>query len=142
MFLYCVHSDIIKALHKCVYWSGVYQVGHPWAFFLGLSTVLLKCEYHASLNASKAHYPSFLCPRDRKSGGGGGEGNFFFPFFLFFFLFSFFFKILTMLITFEQWVQELWYFTWIFPVIRLFRGWHYFLPCDLDLGVWPIFWKL
>ena len=34
---------------------------------------------------------------------------------------------------------ELLYFTWIFPVIRPFRGYHYFLPCDLDLEVWPNF---
>ena len=51
-------------------------------------------------------------------------------------------ETLTLLITFEQWVLELWYFTWIFSVIRPFPGYHYFLPCDLDLGVWPIFWKL
>ena len=51
-------------------------------------------------------------------------------------------ETLTLLITFEQWVLELWYFTWIFSVIRSFRRYHYFLPCDLDLGVWPIFWKL
>ena len=48
-------------------------------------------------------------------------------------------ETLTLLITFEQWMLELWYFTWIFPVIRPFHGYHYFLPCDLDLGVWPIF---
>ena len=48
-----------------------------------------------------------------------------------------FLKTLALLITFEQWVLELWYFTWIFPVIRPFRGYHYFLNCDL--GVWPIF---
>ena len=29
-------------------------------------------------------------------------------------------KTLTLLITFEQWVLELWYFTWAFLVIRLF----------------------
>ena len=50
-------------------------------------------------------------------------------------------ETLTLLIT-EPWVLELWYFTWVFLVIRPFRGYHYFLPCDLDLGVWPIFWKL
>ena len=43
-----------------------------------------------------------------------------------------FLKTLTLLITFEQWVLELWYFTWVFLVIRPFRGYHYFLPCDLD----------
>ena len=32
---------------------------------------------------------------------------------------------------------ELWYFTWIFPVIRPFRGNHYFFLCDL--GVDPFF---
>mgnify|MGYP003683288813 CR=1 FL=1 len=51
-------------------------------------------------------------------------------------------ETLTLLITFEQWMLELWYFTWVFLVIRLFRGYHYFWPCDIDLGVWPIFWKL
>ena len=53
-----------------------------------------------------------------------------------------FLKPITLLITFKQWVLELWYFTWIFPVIRPFRGNHYFIPCDLDLGVWLMFWKL
>ena len=43
-------------------------------------------------------------------------------------------ETLTLLITFEQWVLELWYFTWIFPVIRFFRGYHCFLSCDLDFG--------
>ena len=51
-------------------------------------------------------------------------------------------KTLTLLITFEQWVLKLWYSTWVFLVIRPFRGYHYFLPCDLDLRVWPNFWKL
>ena len=50
-----------------------------------------------------------------------------------------FLKALTLLITFKQWVLELWYFTWIYTGIRPYRGYHYFLPCDLDLGVWPIF---
>ena len=44
-------------------------------------------------------------------------------------------------ITFKQWVLELWYFTWIFRVIRPFRWYHYFLLWDLDLGVGPIFLK-
>ena len=30
-------------------------------------------------------------------------------------------------------------FTWVLLVIRPFRGYHYFWPCDLDLGVRPIF---
>ena len=51
-------------------------------------------------------------------------------------------ETLTLLITFEHHVLELWYFTWIFPVIRPSRGYHYFWHCDLNLGVWPIFWKL
>ena len=55
---------------------------------------------------------------------------------------TFFFKTLTLQIAFEQWVLELWNFTWVFFVIRPFSGYHYFLPCDLDLGVWPIFWKI
>ena len=48
--------------------------------------------------------------------------------------FDTFLETLTLLITFEQWVLELWYFTWVFLVIRPFRGYHYFLSCDLDLG--------
>ena len=51
-------------------------------------------------------------------------------------------ETLTLIITFEQWVLELWYFTWVFLVIRPFRGYHYFLPCGLDLGVWATFLKL
>ena len=53
-----------------------------------------------------------------------------------------FLKTLTLLITCEQWVIELWYFKWVFPVLRPFWGYHYFLHCDLVLGVWPIFWNL
>ena len=34
---------------------------------------------------------------------------------------------------------ELWYFTWTFLVRRPFRGYHYVLPCDHNLGVWPFF---
>ena len=49
-----------------------------------------------------------------------------------------FLKTLTLLITFKQWVLELWYFTWIFSVIRPF---YYILPCDIDVGVWPFFLK-
>ena len=52
-----------------------------------------------------------------------------------------FLKTLTLLITFKQWLLEHWYFTWIFPVIRSFCGYHYFWPCDLDLGVWAILLK-
>ena len=35
-------------------------------------------------------------------------------------------ETLILLIIFEQWVLELWYFIWIFPVIRPFRGYPYF----------------
>ena len=48
-------------------------------------------------------------------------------------------KTLTLLITFEQLVLELWYFTWVFLVIRPFSRYHYFLQCDFDLVVCPIF---
>ena len=51
-------------------------------------------------------------------------------------------KILILLISFEQWVLEPWYLTWVFFMIRPFCEYHYFLPCDLDLGVWLIFKKL
>ena len=33
---------------------------------------------------------------------------------------TYFLKTFTLLITFQQWMLELWYFTWIFPVIRSF----------------------
>ena len=39
---------------------------------------------------------------------------------------TYFLKTLTLQITFEQWVLELWYFTWVFLVIRHFSGYHYF----------------
>ena len=50
-----------------------------------------------------------------------------------------FLKTFTLLITLKRWELELWYYTWIFLVIRPFRGYYYFLPYNLDLGVWPIF---
>ena len=52
---------------------------------------------------------------------------------------TYFLKTLTLRISFEHWVLELWYFTWVFLVIIPFSGYHCFWPCDLDLGVWPIF---
>ena len=45
-----------------------------------------------------------------------------------------FLKTLTLLITFEQWVLELWYFTRIFPVIRP--------SCGLFLTLWHWPWSL
>ena len=67
-------------------------------------------------------------------------------------------KTSTLLITFEQWVLELWYFTWLFPVMRPFRGYHYFwyfwtvraialifhtnIPCDKTFSWVPLFFNL
>ena len=42
-------------------------------------------------------------------------------------------ETLTLLITFEQWVLNYWYFTWVCLVTGPFCGW----PCNL--GVWPTF---
>ena len=53
-----------------------------------------------------------------------------------------FLKILNLQITFEQWVLEFWYFTWVFLVIRPFHAHHYVWPCNLYLKVWPTFLKL
>ena len=53
-----------------------------------------------------------------------------------------FLKTLTLLITLKQCVLELWYFTWIFPVIRPFRGYHYFDPVTLTLEFDPFFENL
>ena len=44
-----------------------------------------------------------------------------------------FFENLTLLITFEQWVLEPWYFTWVSLEVRPFRGYHYFFT----LWAWP-----
>ena len=35
-------------------------------------------------------------------------------------------ETLTLQINFEQWALDLWYFTWVFLVIRPFHGFHYF----------------
>ena len=75
----------------------------------------------------KRHMKLFLCPRDRRSGG-----------ILFLSCLSFRHSIilsetLTLLITFEQWVLALWYFKWVFLVIRPSRGYHYFFT----LWPWP-----
>ena len=45
-------------------------------------------------------------------------------------------ETLTLFTTFEQWVLELWYFTWVFLVIRPFRVYHYFFT------LWPWPWIL
>ena len=50
-----------------------------------------------------------------------------------------FLKILTLLITFQQLVLELWYFTWIFYETRPSHGNQQFWPCDLNLNDWPSF---
>ena len=52
---------------------------------------------------------------------------------------AFFFKLLTLLIPFKQKVLELWYFTWIFPVIRPYHGYHYFYPVTFTIEFDPIF---
>ena len=44
------------------------------------------------------------------------------------------FKLLTLLITFQQWVLELWYFTWVSLMTRPFR-WYNFLPSDLEFDL-------
>ena len=79
-------------------------------------------------------FANFLCPQDRRS-----EAYCFCPVchsVIPSFCHS---ETLTLLITLQQWVLELWYLTWIFPVIRPFCGYHYLLPCDLDLDVWSFF---
>ena len=53
-----------------------------------------------------------------------------------------FLKTLNLLITFEQWVLELWYFIWVYLVIRPFRGYNYFSAWDLTLEIDPFFGKL
>ena len=43
------------------------------------------------------------------------------------------------MLTFNPWVLELWCFTWVYLVLILFRGYLFYWPYDLDLGVWPFF---
>ena len=64
----------------------------------------------------------FLCPRDRRL-------------FLSCLSFCHHLKTLTLLITFEQWVLELWYVTWVFLVIRPII----FYPVTLTLEFDPFF---
>ena len=45
-------------------------------------------------------------------------------------------------IIFEQWLAVLWHFTLVYLFTRPLHGNQHFLPCALDLGVWPVFWKL
>ena len=63
----------------------------------------------------------FYAPRDRRSKIGG---------YIVFVLFVILSETLTLLITFEQWVPhvDLWYFTWIFKLARLFRRYQHFWP--------------
>ena len=77
----------------------------------------------------------FLCPRDRRSGGILFLSclSFCHSVILSFCRSVFLSETLTLLIIFEQWVLELWYFIWVFLVLRPFRGYHYFWRCDLDL---------
>jgi hypothetical protein len=37
------------------------------------------------------------------------------------------------------WVAKIWlrYLTWVYIMTKAFCRYHKFLPCDLDLGVWP-----
>ena len=42
-------------------------------------------------------------------------------------------KTLTLVITFEQWMLELWYFTGVFLVTRPFRCYQHFLPLEFNL---------
>ena len=51
--------------------------------------------------------------------------------------YRYFYKTLTLLITFEQRVLELWYLTWVLLVATPFSVYKLFWPCDL--GGWPIF---
>ena len=56
---------------------------------------------------------------------------------------AYFLKTWTLLITFERWVLELWYFTCVSIVIRPFRGYHYFFsPVIFTLEFYLIFENL
>jgi hypothetical protein len=46
-------------------------------------------------------------------------------------------KTLVLAISFEWYVQGLWYSMWVFLVTRTICGYQQIRPCDFDLGVWP-----
>ena len=46
---------------------------------------------------------------------------------------AYFLETLTLSITFQQWVVELWYFIWTFIVTRPFHWYQHFLPMTFDL---------
>ena len=50
-----------------------------------------------------------------------------------------FLKTLTLLITFEQWMLEVWYLIWVFLVIRNSCGYHHFFTLWPWPWIWPIF---
>ena len=72
-------------------------------------------------------YSFFLFPGDRRSGEADGRDV---GFALSVILWYFLILSETLLITFHQWELELRYFTWVFLVTRLFRGYQHFWPCD------------
>jgi hypothetical protein len=51
-------------------------------------------------------------------------------------------KTLILAISFERYVLGLWYFTWVFLLASPFHWYKQIRPCDLDIGVWPTYWKL
>ena len=53
-------------------------------------------------------------------------------------------ETLTLLLTFEKWELELWYFTCIpsGKTLTLVQMYQHFRPCDHDHGVLPFFWQL
>ena len=109
-----IHSVSIKRnIH--LYWS---------MFWLELGKIICICKkniHHLCIYIMELHSFIYVPPRSKIGG------------------ISFLsFVHNSMLISFEQWELELWYFTWAFLVIGPF--WEY-QPCDLDIGNWLIFWK-
>jgi hypothetical protein len=51
-------------------------------------------------------------------------------------------KTLTLAISFALYELEVWYFIRVFLETKLFVEYQQIWPCDLDLGVWPTYWKL
>ena len=87
-------------------------------------------------------HSSFLCPRDQRSGGilflsclSYSAILSFYPPLWNFNLANNFWTVSAIALIFHMNI----------PCDKTFLwecGYYYFLPCDLDLGVWPIFWKL
>ena len=118
--------------HFNVWWTSCHQRGKRILF-------LPKCECGSTLNSIRTFYKIFCIKLGLKI-----NRYWLINFYAYCFCPVCHYAILSssLKLTFEQWVLELHNVTWIFPVIRPFRGYHYFFT--LRPRPWSLthFWKL